>query len=96
MKNKTIYTPNFNASAPLAARQIPVLDVGASSTYLREYVLKKVNAMINSMTGTNATANVQLAICKGEFALCAASTCTPTGKNITLNNGAVKPEVACR
>lgn len=96
MKNKTIYTPTFNASAPLAARQVPVLDVGATSTYLREYVLKKVNAMINSMSGTNSTSNVQLAICKGEFALCAASTCTPTGGNITLNNGKVKPEVACR
>jgi hypothetical protein len=34
--------------------------------------------------------------CKGEYALCAASTCKPTGKTITGNNGVAYPEVECR
>ena len=34
--------------------------------------------------------------CKGEYALCAASTCKPTGKTITGNNGVPYPEVECR
>jgi hypothetical protein len=34
--------------------------------------------------------------CKGEYALCAASTCKPTGKMITGNNGVPYPEVECR
>ena len=37
-----------------------------------------------------------LTICNGEFALCAASTCVPTGKTITGNNGVAYPEVVCR
>ena len=35
-------------------------------------------------------------ICDGEYALCAASTCKPTGKTITGNNGIPYPEVECR
>ena len=31
--------------------------------------------------------------CSGEYALCAASTCKPTGKTITGNNGVPYPEV---
>lgn len=34
--------------------------------------------------------------CNGEYALCAASTCKPTGKTITGNNGVAYPEVECR
>ena len=34
--------------------------------------------------------------CTGEYALCAASTCKPTGKTITGNNGIPYPEVECR
>ena len=34
--------------------------------------------------------------CNGEYALCAASTCKPTGKTITGNNGVPYPEVECR
>lgn len=34
--------------------------------------------------------------CDGEYALCAASTCKPTGKTITGNNGVPYPEVICR
>jgi hypothetical protein len=40
--------------------------------------------------------HAEVTICKGEFALCAASTCTPTGKTITGNNGVAYPEVVCR
>ncbi len=38
----------------------------------------------------------ELTICKGKFALCAASTCVKTGKMITTNNGTSYPEVACK
>jgi len=34
--------------------------------------------------------------CNGEYALCAASTCKPTGKTITGNNGVPYPEVECK
>ncbi len=37
-----------------------------------------------------------LTICQGKFALCAASTCTKTGKTITTNNGVTYPEVVCK
>ena len=29
----------------------------------------------------------ELTVCNGDYALCAASTCVPTGKTITGNNG---------
>ena len=38
----------------------------------------------------------ELTTCTGEYALCAASTCTPTGRTITGNNGVPYPEVECR
>ena len=37
-----------------------------------------------------------LTVCDGKYALCAASTCKPTGKMITGNNGTPYPEVECR
>ena len=37
----------------------------------------------------------ELTICQGKYALCAASTCTKTGKTITTNNGQTYPEVIC-
>jgi hypothetical protein len=37
-----------------------------------------------------------LTICNGKYALCAASTCTKTGKTITTNNGVSYPEVVCK
>jgi hypothetical protein len=42
--------------------------------------------------------NTQAAIttCTGKYALCAASTCVPTGKMITANNGVSYPEVICK
>jgi hypothetical protein len=38
----------------------------------------------------------ELTICEGKFALCAASTCTATGRTITTNNGVTYPEVVCK
>lgn len=38
----------------------------------------------------------ELTVCEGDYALCAASTCRPTGKTITGNNGVAYPEVICR
>ena len=38
----------------------------------------------------------EITTCDGEYALCAASTCKPTGKTITGNNGVAYPEVECR
>ena len=37
-----------------------------------------------------------LTTCNGRFALCAASTCTPTGRTITTTQGDSYPEVECR
>ena len=37
----------------------------------------------------------ELTICKGKYALCAASTCIKTGKTITTNDGKTYPEVVC-
>lgn len=37
----------------------------------------------------------ELTICQGKYALCAASTCTATGKTITTNDGKTYPEVVC-
>ena len=53
----------------------------------------------SSTPGTKSAGNSskadELTICTGEYALCAASTCTPTGKTITTNNGVTYPEVTC-
>ena len=38
----------------------------------------------------------EVTICRGDYALCAASTCTKTGKTITLNDGKSYPEVLCK
>ena len=37
----------------------------------------------------------EIVLCSGKFALCAASTCTLTGKTIKTNNGVTYPEVKC-
>lgn len=42
------------------------------------------------------TPTPELTICQGKYALCAASTCTKTGKTITTNNGVTYPEVVCK
>ncbi|MFY8212259.1 MAG: hypothetical protein ACOVLB_06325 [Candidatus Nanopelagicus sp.] len=49
-----------------------------------------------SLFGSQAFAQQPtLSVCQGKFALCAASTCTKTGKTITTNNGVTYPEVLC-
>tara|TARA_B110000503_G_C7159487_1_gene418947 strand:+ start:357 stop:899 length:543 start_codon:yes stop_codon:yes gene_type:complete len=42
------------------------------------------------------SAHAEVTTCNGEFALCAASTCQPTGKMITVNGGLSYPEVVCK
>ncbi len=42
------------------------------------------------------SAHAQVTTCNGDFALCAASICKPTGKTITTNTGDSYPEVVCR
>jgi hypothetical protein len=47
----------------------------------------------------NASSSQQvdgLTTCDGRFALCAASTCTPTGRTIATTMGETYPEVECR
>jgi hypothetical protein len=44
---------------------------------------------------TFAQTTPTIAMCDGDYALCAASTCTRTGKTITTNDGQVWPEVVC-
>ena len=68
----------------------PPQDVGSTADKLKEYVLTK---FLQLVAGNSP---VPLSVCSGEYALCAASTCKPTGANITLNSGVIKPEVVCR
>ena len=42
------------------------------------------------------TAQAEITTCQGKYALCAASTCQPTGKTIAANDGNVYPEVVCK
>jgi hypothetical protein len=42
------------------------------------------------------TKTPEITTCKGDYALCAASTCKPTGRTITGNTGVAYPEVECR
>ena len=56
--------------------------------------MKKLLVLL-SMLATQAFA-AELTICEGKFALCAASTCTKTGRTITTNNGVTYPEVVCK
>ena len=43
----------------------------------------------------SGTPEPDISMCSGKFALCAASTCKPTGGMITSNDGQVWPEVSC-
>ena len=53
-------------------------------------------AVILSAVALPKTASAgTLTVCQGEYALCAASTCTATGGTITVNNGTSYPEVRC-
>jgi hypothetical protein len=58
--------------------------------------LLAIVAIALALSTPSAKAEQQLTICYGKFALCAASTCTPTGKTIKVNNGTEYPEVECR
>ena len=42
------------------------------------------------------TAQAEITTCTGQYALCAASTCKPTGKTITATSGESYPEVNCK
>ena len=44
----------------------------------------------------SGTVLAEITTCTGEYALCAASTCKPTGKTITANSGISYPEVVCK
>ena len=57
--------------------------------------MKQLLLILALLISGTATAG-GLDICDGEYALCAASTCRPTGKTITGNNGVPYPEVVCR
>ena len=57
--------------------------------------MKKLLLLI-LFSGNALASGANLMICNGEYALCAASTCKPTGKTITGNNGVAYPEVVCR
>ncbi|MCL5043810.1 MAG: hypothetical protein M1336_00735 [Deltaproteobacteria bacterium] len=49
----------------------------------------------SSSSSTSSATSGHLAICSGNFALCAAATCTPTGSSITLNDGTTFPSATC-
>ena len=57
--------------------------------------IKAVILVVGFLFGS-AQAQNTITTCNGEYALCAASTCQPTGKTITVNNGSTYPEVVCR
>jgi len=56
----------------------------------------KLTLTLLAATLLGCAAHAEVTICHGEYALCAASTCTPTGKTITPNNGVPYPEVICK
>lgn len=62
--------------------------------------MKKILAILAFVilsTPTSAQSSKDgITTCNGEYALCAASTCKPTGKTITDNNGVPYPEVECK
>jgi hypothetical protein len=57
--------------------------------------MNKIIVMIILMFASLVQAG-ELTTCTGDYALCAASTCKPTGKFITGSNGVTYPEVICR
>ena len=44
----------------------------------------------------SSSAQAGVTLCQGKYALCAASTCQPTGKMISTNDGKTYPEVVCK
>jgi len=57
--------------------------------------MKKLLLIIGLIVSSLSYAG-DITTCQGKFALCAASTCTKTGKTITTNDGKTYPEVACK
>ena len=58
--------------------------------------MKQLFSIIVGLLLTTSPFAGELTVCNGKFALCAASTCTKTGKTITTNNGVTYPEVVCK
>lgn len=59
--------------------------------------IKIFTAALVVLVATVAQAQTSaLTVCQGKYALCAASTCTKTGRTITTNNGVTYPEVVCQ
>lgn len=56
--------------------------------------MKKLLLILSLFIFGNAQSQ-DIALCNGKYALCAASTCKPTGKTITTNDGQTWPEVSC-
>ena len=52
--------------------------------------------IIVAIAAFSSTAQADLTTCQGKYALCAASTCQPTGRTIATNNGNTYPEVVCK
>ena len=52
--------------------------------------------MFASLSFAQSTPTTGITTCNGEYALCAASTCKPTGRTITGNNSVPYPEVECK
>lgn len=59
-------------------------------------IIITIAAAMFSPTAAQSPGTQGLTTCNGEFALCAASTCTPTGRMITTTSGESYPEVECR
>lgn len=57
--------------------------------------MKKIVALLLASTSIAYGQQPDVKICEGEYALCAASTCTPTGGTITVKGVAYK-EVSCK
>tara|TARA_R110000744_G_scaffold49636_3_gene107801 strand:+ start:313 stop:894 length:582 start_codon:yes stop_codon:yes gene_type:complete len=56
----------------------------------------RILAVLFAIVAVPLEARADITTCKGKYALCAASTCQPTGKTITTTNGSTYPEVVCK
>jgi hypothetical protein len=60
---------------------------------MKKLYLSVLMVIMSGLTFAQTTPTI--ALCDGDYALCAASTCTRTGKTITTNDGQTWPEVIC-
>jgi hypothetical protein len=71
----------------------------SNGTYVPVFVVTQPAATLSSTGAANSTGLVNTGIgytqCTGQYALCAASTCTATGNYITNNLGQIFPAVSC-